>query len=430
MPLPNPTLSSFLTTSQFNQNTSSTNPIIAGLIAGSTFVLPAFTGTNGAAEKDPGGLFGWLTYARAYKTSPAIGTSASQYIVYNNASQLITDLNKLTGVTHSLIAFTGSGGTYGLFNQTGTTSIIPREPVGIDFMHALHFLAYGGRLIIAGTTSGIASYEGTIGNSIDILLGNTLNTAIGSFIRDKQYTVGIFPTGNKGQGTTAADFSTAFGSDIYLSGTTVPNRIFNLYGVNGGTYSVPTMQSGGIVTYTIPAISDVGGAFNFAKTNNQLFLTVGGQDRSKILNKKIQNTVEWSSSLKATLRSNRVNFYVTTNPVFLGSDLVGATGSAETVTVDERVGASLLKQTLTQEITKIGVKYLFDLNNASTRASVTAEVESLMNLYSYAISPEDTSIVCDSTNNPVDYDGTLNIDVTVKPLLGTESFVVNVSLEG
>lgn len=429
MPLSNPTLSSFLTTAQFNQNPTTLNPINAGLIAGSTFVLPSFTGRDGAAEKDPGGLFGWLTYARAYKSSPAIGTSASPYIVYNNASQLIGDLNKLSGTTHALVAFTGSGGTFGLFEQIGATSILPRTPVGLDFMHALHFLAYTGRLIIAGTTAGLVKYEEVSGNALDILLGNTLNSNIGSFIRDKQYTIGIFPTGNNGQGTTAADFTTAFGSSVYLSGNTVPNRIFNVYGIIGGTYSVPTMQPNGIVTFNIPAISDVGGAFNFSKTNNQLFLTVAGQDRSKILNKKIVNTVEWSSGLKSTLRQNRVNFYVNANPVFLGADLVGATGSTEEVTVDERVGPSLLKQKLTEEITKIGVKYLFDLNDPATRSAVTTEVTNLINLYSSSLDNTETAILCDETNN-TNYSGTLNIDVTVKPLLGTEAFVVNISLQG
>ena len=102
MPNTNPTLSSFLSSTQFNVNVPSGNPLIMGMIAGSTFNLPTFSGVCGAAEKDPGGLFGWLIYARNYKTSPAIGNTGNKYIVYSTPSALVGELNKLSGVTSCL----------------------------------------------------------------------------------------------------------------------------------------------------------------------------------------------------------------------------------------------------------------------------------------------------------------------------------------
>jgi hypothetical protein len=429
MPNTNPTLSSFLSSTQFNVNVPSANPLIMGMIAGSTFNLPTFSGVCGAAEKDPGGLFGWLIYARNYKSNPTIGNTGNKYIVYSTPSQLVGELNKLSGVTSCLISYTGSGGTFGFFNQLSSSNISAKTPNGNDFLHALHALAYGGSLVIAGSTTGLDEYESTTNRTLEVFLGNTLNNGNLQWFREKSYTVGIFPTGNgSGDGVTASDFATYLGGSQYLTGTTVADRIFNVYGINGGTYSATTLQTGGELDYSIPAIADVAGAFNTAKNLNQIFLTVGGLDRSRILNNKITNTVEWSSALKSTLRTNRVNFYVNYDPTFLGSDLVGATGSASAVSVSERVGPAYLKKVITKRVNDIGTKYLFELNDANTRAVVETEVEAVLDEYSYAIVRSQSYVTCDSTNNTPDYTATLTIDVTVKPILGVDSFVINVSL--
>lgn len=430
MPNTNPTLNAFLSSTQYTSNLPSANPLVAAIIAGSTFTLPSFTGVCGSAEKDPGGLFGWLIYARNYKSNPTIGNSGDKYIVYSNPSAFVGELNKLSGVTNCLISYTGSGGTYGFFNQLSSTNIATNGPLGNDFMHCINYLAYGGSLVIAGTTVGLDEYESTNNKTIEVFLGNTLNDGNLQWFREKPYTVGIFPSGNgSGEGITASNFTTYLGGAQYLTGNTVANRIFNIYGINGGTYSVSSLQTNGELTYSIPAISDVAGAFNSSKNINQLFLTVGGLDRSKILNRTITNTVEWSSSLKSTLRTNRVNFYVNYNPTFLGSDLVGATGGSSTIDVSERVGPAYLKKVLTKRVTDIGTKYLFELNDSNTRASVTTEVESVLDEYSYAIIRNQSFVTCNSTNNTPDYTSTLTIDVTVKPILGVDSFVINVTLQ-
>ena len=121
------------------------------------------------------------------------------------------------------------------------------------------------------------------------------------------------------------------------------------------------------------------------------------------------------------------NFYVNYTPKFLGSDLVGATGSASAVTVSERFGAAYLKRVLTQQITQIGVKYLFELNIQSNRDSVIAEVNSLLDQYAYAMVRSTAQVICDSSNN-TDYGTTLTIDLIIQPLLGVDQFVINITL--
>lgn len=427
MPNTNPNLGAFLNASQYNSNVPSATPLYAGIIAGSTFNLPSFTGSDGAAEKDPGGLFGWLIYARNYKTTPAKGTTGDQYLVYTDPGNFVNDLNKLSGVTSALISFTGSGGTYGFFQQTSTTQVLVREPLGNDFLHCLHCLAYGGNLIISGTTTGLQVYQNVTGNPVDVLLGLSAgNTTKGelSWLETQTSTIGIFPSAGNGTGTTMDGFQTYLGNN----GATLADRLFSIYGLNGTTYSVPTMQTGGQLDYSIPAIADVAGAFNASKNLNQYFLTVAGLDRSTVLNKQINNLVSWSSGLKTALKNNRVNFYVNYNPAFLGADLVGVTGSTSAPTIDERIGPANLKTVLERQITEIGTKYLFELNIQTTRDSITDEISSLLDRYAYAIVRSNSQIICNAINND-DYSSALNIQVIVTPILGIDEFVINVTLE-
>lgn len=434
MPNTNPNLGSFLNSSQFNTLTPTANPINAAILAGSTFVLPSFNSTApgglGSAEKDPGGLFGWLIYARNYKTTPAIGTTGDKYIVYTDPATFIGDLNKLSGVTNALVSFTGSGGTWGLFQQTTATDIAVRAPQGNDFLHCLHYLAYGSKLIIAGTTAGIDDYEAKTNTNIEILIGNTANAALGKWLENKPAVIGIFPSSGDGSGTTAADWTTYLtaGNVPFVTGATVADRIFNVYGINGTTYTTTTLQNGSQLTYQIPAVADVAGAFNTSKNLNQLFLTVAGIDRSTILNRGIINPVEWSSALKTTLRTNRVNFYVNNDPKFLGGDLVGATGSSSAVIVDERVGPAFLRRILTQKINKLGTKYLFELNVQTTRNSLIAEINNVLDQYAYAMVRSEAQVICDSSNNS-DYATALTVDLIIKPILGTDSFVINITFQ-
>lgn len=431
MPNSNTSLSSIISNTQFRTIAPSANPLLAAIVAGSTFVMPNFNGANGAASNDPGGLFGWLIYARNYRRNPAAGNSGNSYLLYRTPASLISDLNRLgglTGITHCLISYTGSGGTYGIFQQTGAKTVETREPIGSDFLHCVNYLAYGGQLLITGSTLGIDAYESIANRRVEILIGNTANQSLCRYLENKPYMAGIFPSAGNGTLTTVPDYASLLSSSNLITGATVADRIFTLYATNGGTYTVSTLVTGGELTYQIPAVADVAGACNQAKAVKQLFVSMAGLDNSKVLNKKITNPIDWSSTLRENLKTNRVNFYVNYNPVFLGSDYVGATGSAVTPTIDERFGPAFLKKTLTKEISQVGIKYLFELNNATTRAAVTREVELILDRYSYAIVRNEAVVTCDETNNSPDYETSLAIDVTIKPLAGTDTFTININL--
>ena len=430
-----PSLSSFINSSQFSTE-STTATLLAGMITGSTYNTGfTLSGPCGSAGNDPGGLFGWLVYSRANYFNPAKGTTADKYIVYTSPQQLVGDLNALTGVTSCLLANTSAGSTYSLFLNSGTINNVSRvTPLtnGKDFLFAVNYLAYGGELVLSGSAAGLDQYIADTGNYFDIVIGQEANSTLCQWLIDQPYTAGIFPsiadsTGATGAGYTAANYGSLFGSSSLVTGTTVANRVFNVCGIKAVTdLDTSTLLSNSKITYEIPAVSDVGGAFTRAKNRNETYLTVAGTPRSNVLNGNIVNSIDWTDTLKTTLRTNRVNFYVNNNPKFLGADLTGATSSA-TYTANDRIGPSRMRSAMSNIITDIGLKYLFAINNTATRNLVESEISTALDPFTPYIDPTQTQIICDSSNND-DNSSTLNITVIVKPILSIDSFVININL--
>jgi len=429
-----PSLSSFISSNQYTKE-STTIPLLAGMQLGTTYAGITFNGISGAAGNDPGGLFGWLVYSRRYNYTPPKGTTGDQYIVYTNPQDLVGDLNKLTGVTACLISNQNSGGTFGFFENIGTQNNVVRLfPLqnGYDFLYAIHYLAYGGRLIITGSPTGFSQYQSDNNAVLDVIIDKSGTTSNAQWLITQPYTIGIFPSiadanGLTGGGYTMANFANLFGNSSYVSGSTLAKRVFNVCGLKTITDAdTTTLQSNSKITYTINAVSDTAGFFTRAKNRNLQYLTVAGLQLATILNGNIINTVSWQDSLKDSLRANRVNFFVTNNPKFLGGDLVGSTAGG-TPSQEDRIGVSKLKTAITDDLNSIGIKYLYSINNATTRNQVTTEIRSKMNKYSSFINTASTQIICDSSNNQ-NNSQTLAMTVVFQPILSVDSFEVTVTV--
>jgi|688.fasta_scaffold01316_43 hypothetical protein len=429
-----PTLNSFISPSIFSTE-STTNPLYAGMIAGATYAIPTFTGASGAASNDPGGLYGWLMYSRTQLANPVRGTTSETYIEYSDYNSFINDLNLLSGITYCLVSRTTEGGTQGFFSYAGT-KVTPRTN-GYDFLHALNYLSYGGSLVIAGTTTGLKNYLNANSYKLDILMGQTGNTATVPFVRDNDYIFGVFASSSDGAGFTAINYDSLMGPAFvpFSQGATASDRIFN---VGAQSFKAPfatdSLISNTTLEYTISSVSDVAGAFTRSKNTNSLPLTVAGSNFSTPLNTKINNIVDWSDeATKNIYKKNRVNFYtkIDTNTFtnyFLGSDLVGATaGAGATYTSSERVGPAYLQNYIQNNVNDILLKYIFAINNSTTRSSVSTEIGSFILSISQYIDPTFTQIICDTTNN-TDNSATLSADVTVKPILSTTTYTVTASV--
>jgi hypothetical protein len=422
----NPSLNSF-TSPNFYSRETPTIPLYAAMLAGSTFKVPTFTGVNNAASNDPGGLFGWLIYSRTSLSSPIKGTTADSFIVYNNPSELVNDLNNLGSIKSCLLSNSPSeGGTFGFFLANDTQ--ISGLTNGIDFMYALTYLAYGGTLILSGTTSGFVSYETNTTNTIDVLIGKNGSAAEVSYIQGAPNVIGIFASSNNGQGFTAINFDSLFTNPAFVSGTTYSERIFSVAGTNKRVFPTSSLKTNSEYTVSISTVSDVAGSFVRAKNNNTLYFSIAGNQNSYILNGDIPQAILYTNPIKNVYKKNRVNFYTTSaNQDFLGLDLVGATaGAGITYTSSERISTSKLKQDIEVNVRNILLRFVFKTNDRNTRASITAQILNYMQTLSQYLDTGYTQVTCNDDNN-TDFSATINAQVIFKPLLASDEFVINVS---
>jgi len=430
-----PTLSSFTSTNQFRTETASDAfKMDCGYLIGLTFVAPTFS-TVGASN-NPGNLFGWLIYARAIKSSPAIGTTASTYVYYTSPSAIVNDLNKLNGVTGALInPTTTTGNSFGFFIYDGIINSDQTTNLGItgagrEFLYALDYLSYGGNLVIAGTTKGFLDWQTDFNTDFDLIMGATglgFSGAQRWLEKEAPYTIGVFPSLNDGAGTTLTNF--VFNGTSFVEGATVADRVFSVYGQKTITnLPLPSLYTSGVLTYVNNLSADVAGMFTRVNARNELYLTIAGSARGFILNGDVTTTVNFADTdLKNLLKKARVNYFLNYTTKFLGADLVGATASTSNPIVDERIGPAQMKAKMKRDITNIGLKYLYELNNPTTRNLVTGEITNYLLQYTTYLDTTKTQVICDSTNNN-DNVSTLTIFVNVTPLIGTTSFTLNITL--
>jgi hypothetical protein len=430
-----PTLSSFTSTNQFRTETASDAfKMDCGYLIGLTYEAPTFSSVG--ASNNPGNLFGWLIYARAIKSSPAIGTTASTYAYYTSPSALVNDLNKLNGVTGVLInPTTTTGNSFGLFIYDGSTNPDQTSNLGVtsagrEFLYALDYLSYGGNLVIAGTTKGFLDWKTDYNTDFDLIMGATglgFSGAQRWLEREAPYTIGVFPSLDDGAGTTLTNF--VFDGTSFVEGAAVADRVFSVYGQKTVTnLPLPSLYTSGVLTYVNNLSADVAGMFTRVNARNELYLTIAGSARGFILNGDVTTTVNFADTdFKNLLKNARVNYFLNYTTKFLGADLVGATASTSNPIVDERIGPAQMKAKMKRDITNIGLKYLYELNNPTTRNLVTGEITNYLLQYTTYLDTTKTQVICDSTNNN-DNVSTLTIFVNVTPLIGTTSFTLNITL--
>ena len=424
-----PSLSSFVNSSQYVKE-NLTFPFLAGMRLGTGYAGVSFAGVNGATNKDPGGMFGWLIYARTALANPAKGSTTDPYIVYTNPYDLVGDLNLLSGVTSCLLSATGAGGTFSFFVNVDGTSVTPRSN-GEQFLHAINYLAYGGTLVIAGKADGLQEYVEDTSNNFDVIVNRDLDSSVAQLLITQPYTIGIFPSiagsdGITGSGNTMPNYASLLGDVSYTTGTEVATRVFTVKGLKTLTdIDVSTLQANSKITYTISTVNDVAGFFARAKNRNESYLSVAGLERSTITNGNVIDPVSWESSLKNTLRTNRVNFFINYNPKFLGSDLVGATANSN-ITVNDRIGPAQMRAALTKAINEIGLRHVFDVNNQTTRNEVVSEVQTALDPFAPFLDTTKTQIICNATNN-TENSSSLKIDLIVQPILSVDTLLISLT---
>ena len=429
-----PSLSSF-TSSPFTSETRS-KTYITGMIVGVSGACAAgyysgATYSGNSWSSSPVGLFDALIFARNFRSTPKIGNTYDRYIEYRSAGSLVQDLNKLDGLTGTLVATANTGLSYYTFFKNNGDNTLTGQTLGNQFLEAVSYLAYGGRLVIASTPTGLDLYQTDNNVKINALMGINGNTSEARWVQNNPYSIGVFPSTNSGNGYTALGFDTLLTNSptsVNFNTSTVANRLFNVYGQKTNTVNSSLLVSNSTTRSTLPTTSDICGFLARTNDRNELYLTIAGYDRATVLNGTVTNAVAWADdTIKNLLKANRVNYFLSYTNNFLGLDLVGATATDSAVIADERIGPAQMKTAMTRDITDIAMKYLYEINNADTRSSVENEIAAYLQAYAPFLDTTKTQIVCDSSNN-TDNATTLNVAVTVTPLLGLTSFVVNINL--
>lgn len=458
-----------LSTVNYTQESPGNSPLVVGMKLGHG----PYSTVNAT-----GGLF--------YCLGQATGLTTDKWFAYDNASQLIADLNS------------GLSGTSTTFNANFVASfggITGPSRAMIELSSCLSTLAYGCSVVIFGSYKSMKEYqedptndplEAVVieeqGTSIDLLTPTTNNLMLGMTTQYPGFTdSSVSPTGAYDpimlmqQSTafnncfffhaalTGADFSIAqdvtFGVDYSnikrYSG--LDGRTGTYYNLSNGSsgYTLTSDQltrtfcvlgkkttewqfsSGNNFGYTDDVCTvysllayDAAGAMARAKSRNELFYSIAGVDRSKILNANsvTPSFIQTNSTPLDALKTNRVNYYLSSSTnglFFLGSDVVGSTG---TIALENRFGPAYLKAKVTEDVYTLGEPYMFQINNSATRSNYTTTVENYLQNYSNVLQNEYTQVICDETNN-TDNSSSLNITVTFRPLISNYDISVTVSLQ-
>lgn len=458
---------SLLSTVNYTQESPGNSPLVVGLKLG--YGPQSYVNATG-------GLFGCL--------SVATGLTTDTWFAYDNASQLIADLN---------LGLTGTSTAFNANFVTSYNGISGPSRAMLELSSCLSTLAYGCSVVIFGSYKAMKEYQEDPTNdpleaivleeqntSSDMLTPTTNNQILGVTSAYTGFaTASVTPTGGydaimlmkqssafddcfffhaslsgmdynvaqdvlsgvdysvitrykgfDGLGSTYFNLSNT-GASYTLSSDQL-NRTFCVLGKKTTEWQFP---SGNYFYWTDDICScdtllayDAAGAMARAKSRDELYYSIAGVDRSKLLNaNSVTPSFVLTSSALSSLKTNRVNYYLSSSSsglFFLGSDVVGVTG---TVNLENRFGPSYMKAKIQSDVYTIGENYMFQLNNSATRSNYTDSVTSYLQNYANVLNNDYTQVICDETNN-TDNSNTLNMTVIIRPLISATDIVVTVSL--
>jgi len=339
----------------------------------------------------------------------ALGTTAEvsqQYIQFTSLADLNSRLSLNSGNSAGYTFEGFSGGEGALYPSSGTEVRWPNGPTG-DWRTAFHTIeaaAQYGAQVIVGVSSAdpftssaqemncIFDGDGSSDSELATILSNRNNDLLV-----------VHSTTNK-----AANPSEDSKYHVYVYGK-------KQYIPDASTLEKETELGGPL---EIPLSADVVGcmARSFRTTNQ--WASPAGFSRGKILNVyRLVNPL--SASEANTLYTNNVN------PILSFANQ-GIVLFGDKSTNGDKIGLTNLLLYLQNEIGAITREALFELNNASTRTSVTNRVNSLLQSVKNQFGIERYTVTCDETNNPPEIAnaGNFVLKVEYKPINSVDTIVL------
>ena len=345
----------------------------------------------------------------------ALGTTAEVlqgYIQFTSLEDLNSrlTLNSGNGAGYTFAGFSGGDGATYASNSNETR--FPSGPVGATLRHQFHTIEtaaqYGAQVIVGqmGTSPFTSS---TI--PLDCIYAGDPSVAVGdlSFIRGLRGN-DILTVNRKMSAT--ADLPTNSGNtkyDVWVYGTkeyipdssTIENEI-DLYGA----------------PMKINLAADMVGCMARTKRVANTWSSPAGFARGKILN--VYRLVD-----PLTGASADALYGINVNPVLSFANQ-GILMFGDKTSTGDKIGITNLLLYLQEQVGSIAREALFEVNDASTRLSVTNRVRSVLQSVVNKFGIETFAVTCDETNNPPEIAniGNFVLKVEYKPINSIETIIL------
>lgn len=318
-----------------------------------------------------------------------------------------------------------------LSSRTNYTGITTNSLVDREIHSIFNCMEYGGKIVLAGTTSGLVLSSSKISEIF------TEDTA--------RYSEAILAAKAR------ANCNVIVGSDRDASGNysdpQSANRISQISDLLGGTGTTSTSYlAASIIGYkerprfytgtssttsaiTIFLVSDAAGANARASTQSKPYLTPAGVYRGELLN-YTNVTPKLSFASSTSLSSNGVNYYnylQSKGKYYLWGD---ETGFRDTTSAKSSYGFSKAFLYINREITSILDDYVFEFNDATTRSAIKSKIQNRLDPMVSDGSLVSYVLICDETNNSqtVINQRQLKVDLTIVPNLPVKSITLSFSI--
>jgi len=318
-----------------------------------------------------------------------------------------------------------------LAGRTSYTSIVTNSLVDKEIHSIFNCMEYGGKMVIAGTTAGLALSSAKISEVItedssrysDVISVAKARLNCNAIIGSDRDESGIY---------TSPDQAAIISSVTDQLGATGTTAISYLAATIIGYKERPrfyTGSSSSTSAITIFLVSDAAGANARASAQSKPYLTSAGVYRGELLN-YTNVTPKLSFTSSTTLASRGINYFnylQSKGKYYLWGD---ETGFRDSTSAKSSYGFSRAFLYINREVTSILDDYVFEFNDATTRSAIKSKMQNILDPMVSNGSLVSYTLICDETNNPqtVINQRQLKVDLTIVPNLPVKSITLSFSI--
>jgi hypothetical protein len=342
--------------------------------------------------------------------------STSTYNLLGTTADSFTNLETISDSISTLSA------------RTSYTSITTNSLVDKEIHSIFNCMEYGGKMVISGTTAGLALSSAKISEVIaedasrysEVISVAKVRLNCNAIIGSDRDESGNYA--NPDQASIISSVSTQLGS----TGTTAISYLASTIIGYKERPRFYTGSSSSTSAITIFLVSDAAGANARASAQSKPYLTSAGVYRGELLNytNVIPKLSFTSSTTLASRGINYFNYLQSKGKYYLWGD---ETGFRDSTSAKSSYGFSKAFLYINREVTSILDDYVFEFNDATTRSAIKSKMQNILDPMISNGSLVSYTLICDETNNPqtVINQRQLKVDLTIVPNLPVNSITLS-----